>query len=379
MYNAVNVNDDLTIPAVQMNPATVFPGPDGQLGTSDDIRPYNNFLQQQTTISKNGTPYWEATDYALEGAPSAIYYETGDSLVISFCVRNYGDIQGSPPFYVSVYKNTRQSGNAVATKAFTNIPAPGQTFCNYSIKVTNVLAVTSSINSLHLWLNDSGNGTSANPECDYTNGVVVYDVTGTVNAQNDYASIFACEEIFIPILDNDEYSGTTFTVLNTPKYGTAVQSGGRLKYTHNASGSSGLPCKQTGNRIDTVHYRIESIVSHAEAYATVKIYNEPEMILENACSTSPKIVLSNSYEGFTYKWEYSPDGASGWQVLSTGSSSTELNSVQEGFYRITVSYDSGKTYQLKKGIRVVTNRTAVLPGGTVWYDMSFNPVNISWQ
>jgi hypothetical protein len=375
-YNSVNVNDDLTIPAVQMNPATVFPGPDGQLGTSDDIRPYNNFLQQQTTLSKNGTSYWEASDYAIEGIPNAVYDEIGDFLDISFCVKNYGDIQGTPPFYVSVYQNARQAGNAVVTKSFSSIPAAGQIECGYSIRIENVKA-TVSINSLHLWLNDSGNGTSANPECDYTNGVVVYDVTGTVNAQNDYASMFACGEVSIPILNNDEYSGTTFTVLNTPKYGTAVQSGGRLKYT---SGKSGvLPCEQTGNRIDTVHYRIESIVSHAEAYATVKIYSTPEMILENACSTSPKIVLSSSYEGFTYKWEYSPDGASGWQVLSTDSSSTELNSVQEGFYRITVSYDSGKTYQLKKGIEVVANRTAVLPGGTVWYDMSFNPVNISWQ
>jgi hypothetical protein len=378
-YNAVNINEDLTVPTVQLNPATVFPGPDGQLGTSDDIRPYNGYLQQQTTLSKTGIPYWEASDYAIEGVPSAIYYETGDSLVISFCVSNYGDVQGTPPFYVSVYQNARQSGNAVVTKSFSNIPAPGLTVCDYSIRIENV-KTTVSINSLHLWLNDSGAGTSVNSECDYTNGVVVYDVTGTVNAQNDYASMFQCEEITIPILANDEYSGTTFNILNTPKYGTAVQTGGKLKYTHNSSGTSGLSCEQTGNRIDTIRYGIQSIISSAvEADVIVKIYSLPEMLLENACSANPKIVLNSSYEGFTYKWEYSPDGASGWQVVQENSGSTELNITQEGFYRVTVSYDNGKTHQLKKGLEVVADRKTLLPGGIVWYEMSFNTVDITWQ
>jgi hypothetical protein len=45
-YNAVNVNEDLTIPRYPMNPATFFPGKDGILHTADDIQPFNNFLQQ---------------------------------------------------------------------------------------------------------------------------------------------------------------------------------------------------------------------------------------------------------------------------------------------------------------------------------------------
>jgi hypothetical protein len=377
-FNTTLINDNMTVQRYPVNPATIFPGPDGQLGTSDDIQPYNAFLQQQTTLSKNGTPYWESADYAIEGIPNTIYHALGDSLVISFCVTNYGDVQGTAPFHVSVYKNTRQTGNAVATKSYSNIPAPGQTIC-YSIKINNVLALGSLINSLHLWLNDSGTGTSANPECDYTNGVVIYDVTGTVAAQNDYASVFVCNEVSIPILANDTYSGTTFEILNTPKYGTIVQSGGVLKYT-NDGGTSGLPCEQTGNRTDTIRYKIKSIVSEAEAYAIVKIYNEPAMILEDACSASPKIVLSNTYDGFTYDWEYSPDGASGWTFLATDSGSTELKNItQAGFYRFTINYDNGKTYQLPKGIEVVVNLTTQLPGGTVWYDLSFNTVTINWQ
>jgi hypothetical protein len=377
-YNVVNVNEDLTIPAVRFNPATVFPGLDGQLGTTDDIQPYNNFLQQQTILNKAGTPYWEASDYAIEGVPTATYYPAvgADSLVISFCVKNYGDIQDAAPFHVSVYKNERLDGAAIVTESFSDIPAPGQMLCNYKINVPNVTATTS-IESLHLWLNDAGAGVSVNPECDYTNGVVVYDVTGDVAARNDYASIFVCDEIIVPILGNDEFVGTTFTILNTPKYGTAAPSGKQLRYT-SGGGTSLLPCEQTGNRIDTVHYQIASLFSSDEAYAVVKIYNPPEIILENACSANPKLVLSNSYEGFSYDWEYSLDGASGWTLVADNGG-TELNGVKAGFYRVTINYDNDKTYQVKTGVKIVVNRITQLPGGIVWYDMSSNSVNINWQ
>jgi hypothetical protein len=378
-YNSVNVNDDLTIPTVQFNPATVFPGPDGQLGTSDDVRPYNNYMQQQTTLSKNGTPYLEASDYAIEGIPTTLYDPDNDVLTINVCVRNYGDVQGTPPFYISVYKNARLSGNVVKTESYSNIPAPGQTTCtNYSIIVNNVLDVGLDIRSLHLWLNDNGGGKSINPECDSINGVVIYDVTGDVEAKDDYASIFVCGEAYIPILDNDEYAGTTFTILNSPvpKYGTVTQlPGGLLHYDHN-----GGTCEQTGNRTDTIRYGIQSIISSAvEANVIVKIYNKPGMMLEDSCSVNPKIVLSNSYDGFTYEWEHSSDGASGWEVIPADNSATKLGITQVGFYRVTIYYDNGKTHRLDEGLEVVANKTVQLPGGITWYELSSDTVNITWQ
>jgi hypothetical protein len=243
--------------------------------------------------------------------------------------------------------------------------------------VENVLA-TGGLNTLHLWLNDEGGGASVNPECDYTNGVVIYDITGDVAAENDYASIFECDAVSIPILANDDYSGTTFKILNTPKYGTVSQSGGVLKYTNNASGTSGLPCEQSGNRTDTIRYKIESLVSPAEAYAVVKIYNPPDMILENACSINPKLVLNNSYDGFSYDWEHSLDGASGWTLVADDGG-TELNNVKAGFYRVTINYDNNRKYQLKTGVKVVEKLKTTLPGEIVWYEMSSNSININWQ
>jgi hypothetical protein len=244
--------------------------------------------------------------------------------------------------------------------------------------VNNVLDVGLDIRSLHLWLNDNGGGKSINPECDSINGVVIYDVTGDVEAKDDYASIFVCGETYIPILDNDIYAGTTFTILNTPapKYGTVTQlPGGLLHYDHN-----GGTCEQTGNRTDTIRYGIQSIISSAvEANVIVKIYNKPEMMLEDSCSVNPKIALSNSYDGFTYQWEHSSDGASGWEVIPADNSATKLNITEAGFYRVTILYDNGKTHQLRKGLKVTANKTVQLPGGITWYEFSSNTVNITWQ
>jgi hypothetical protein len=371
-YNAVNINENLTVPTVQLNPSTVFPGPDGQLGTSDDVRPYNGYLQQQTTLSKSGTPYWEASDYAIENVQN-MYYQTADSLVITFCVRNHGDIQGATPFHVSVYKNERQAGNMVVTKSFDNIPASEGIICGYSIKVENVTTNTS-VNSLHLWLNDQGEGKVVNPECDTINGSVSFHVTGIVTAQDDYASVFVCEETNIDILDNDEYAGTTFSILKPPKYGTTDQAGGHLIYKN--IDALGLSC--TGNRIDTIRYKIESILMSDEADVIVKIYNKPEMILEDSCSVNPKIVLSNSYDGFTYEWGYSLNGETGWEVIPDNNA-TKLSITKGGFYRVTITYDNGKTHQLQKGIQVTANKTVQLPGGITWYEFSSNTVNITWQ
>ena len=65
-YNVVNINKDLTVPSVQFNPATLFAGADNQMNTADDIRPFNAFLQQQTSIYKNGTSFWKLPEKTRE-------------------------------------------------------------------------------------------------------------------------------------------------------------------------------------------------------------------------------------------------------------------------------------------------------------------------
>lgn len=51
-YNVTNINDDLTVPAVCFDNATVFSSNDGTIR-----RPYNNFMQQAGYITPTGEPY----------------------------------------------------------------------------------------------------------------------------------------------------------------------------------------------------------------------------------------------------------------------------------------------------------------------------------
>jgi uncharacterized repeat protein (TIGR02543 family) len=104
-YNAVNINDDLTVPRYQVNPATVFPGIDGVLGTADDVRPYNNFLQQQTTLSTDGVPVWLTPDAVADATISSYSAVGGDIVAVKVGIINQGDAALGPPVHVTLYRD----------------------------------------------------------------------------------------------------------------------------------------------------------------------------------------------------------------------------------------------------------------------------------
>ena len=374
-YNVLNVNEDLTVPSMPLSSTTVFPGPDGQLGTADDVRPFNNFLQQQTELNKDGTPLWLAPDYVIDNL-STNYYSLGDSMVINVCVKNIGDAQGAAPFYITVYKNTRLAGNEMVTVQFPSVPLPGGPAICYSVKVENA----GTANTLILSVNDKGGEVNASPECDYSNGTESLDMSDLVRAENDYATVFECGEITIPILANDHFTGSTFVITDNPELGTATPSGSNIKYEN--TGGLSLSCDQTGNMTDTITYKISSVTSSSTAKVFVRILKSPGMILEDACSVNPHIVLANTYADMEYTWEYSTDGtgtgAGAWQTVVANTSETSLNINKEGFYRVTVSHSSVPTCNVSKGIHVTLNRKLTLPGNVLWYDMSYSIVTITW-
>ena len=103
-YNAVNVNEDLTIPKYHLNPATVFPGYNGVLGGGDDVRPFNNFLQQQTILNQDGTPLWPGPEAQVSGTPTFNYNES-DAMTVTIDVKNAGDAIFQSPFYITAYRD----------------------------------------------------------------------------------------------------------------------------------------------------------------------------------------------------------------------------------------------------------------------------------
>jgi len=99
MYNAVNVNNDLTIPTVQLNPASTFAGDDRSLGTGDDVRPFNNYLQQQTILSQDGIPLGLTPNGEIIGSPTFVYDDIADEMIIILQMRNGGGAIFQNPFY----------------------------------------------------------------------------------------------------------------------------------------------------------------------------------------------------------------------------------------------------------------------------------------
>ncbi|MDR2954982.1 MAG: VCBS repeat-containing protein [Prevotella sp.] len=178
-YNSLNVNENLTVPKIYLSPATVFPGEDGILGTADDVRPFNNFLQQQTMLNKNGTPLWLAPNGQITGTPVFNLDEGSDNMNIKVQVTNVGDAPFKAPFKVTVYKN--EVGN---TKKFThtypNAIAIGET-AEISFTIPDFQAEWTPNSGIIVKINDSGNGTEDWPVCqtDYTE----YNYRGIIPTQ----------------------------------------------------------------------------------------------------------------------------------------------------------------------------------------------------
>ncbi|MDL2305892.1 FG-GAP-like repeat-containing protein [Bacteroides sp. OttesenSCG-928-D19] len=196
LYNAVNVNEDLTIPKYQINPAIVFPGSDGILGTSHDVRPYNNFLQQQTVLSKNGTPLWLTPDVYPD--PTLISSTViGDSVSITIGIINKGDASIGSPVYVSLYKESISTANYMITDS-TNIQVhPGDT--GYVIVRIPDMSLYPAANIV-VRVNDNGMTFTYQPECDDTNN--------TLTIQNPALSLYMEKDATLLLTPPVQHNGT---------------------------------------------------------------------------------------------------------------------------------------------------------------------------
>jgi uncharacterized repeat protein (TIGR02543 family) len=127
-YNATNINENLRVPRSPMNPATVFPGPD-DLNTLDDVRPYNAFLKQQTTLSKDGMPFWPLPDAVFDDTQPVTVTLDGDSVSIILCIANRGSAALGSPVYASLYRDSVKLENLLATDSLAGYIYPGDTAC----------------------------------------------------------------------------------------------------------------------------------------------------------------------------------------------------------------------------------------------------------
>jgi gliding motility-associated-like protein len=159
-YHIHNINDDLTIPAVQKNNATDLNGR------------YNSFMEQQSLLDTNG--YYRQRAASLYGELGCISYDPSAQLyTISFDLHNRMDASLTAPagMPVAFYDGDPLSGGALLGVYYTSQPiAAGESLLDLKFSFTSP-----PLTQLHMVVNTDNSSLStidedefSIPECDYT-------------------------------------------------------------------------------------------------------------------------------------------------------------------------------------------------------------------
>ena len=167
-YNAVYINKDLSIPKVPINLATVFPGSGAGV-----VRPFNNFLQQQTTLSQDGVPLWVTPKAEIAGTPTFSYDgSSGGKMTITLQVKNTGDAIFKNPFYVSVFRDA-VGGSPNYTYKYENTIDVGETI-TLTLVLENFETTWTPNNFLIIKINAKSDGVTDQEVCDEDNVLFFY-------------------------------------------------------------------------------------------------------------------------------------------------------------------------------------------------------------
>ena len=191
MYNVTNVNKNLTIPQYLFNNATPFTDPQGVVR-----RPYNNFLQQATTIDQYGRPFYAVPDVAMDTSASS--QMVGDSLVLTFSYCNLGDNTLNAPYPVTVFVNNYGGDTLCTTLVNNSLPKDSCTQSEIRLPL-NALCNLPIVDAFVIAVNCAGNGIAQNgslqPECDTTNNTATVTIHIEPATDSTYISVHACDTL----------------------------------------------------------------------------------------------------------------------------------------------------------------------------------------
>ena len=211
LYNVTNINKDLTVPSTLFNNATAFTDPDGVVR-----RPFNNFLQQATTLDQYGRPFSRMLNVSVT-TDTSLTYENG-MFTYSFTFCNDGGQTLNEPFSITYYADSYQ-GPIIRTE---DIYA--------SLMVNNCLTITTQFTDAELLafpdletiviaVNDNGTGVAQTggqqEECDTTDNFFYFPAS-PCNIPNDTVMADICvrepysDENFDILASETETAGTYY-------------------------------------------------------------------------------------------------------------------------------------------------------------------------
>ena len=199
MYNVTNVNKDLTIPVPLFDNATAFTDPQGVVR-----RPFNNFLQQATTLDQYGRPFMNLANLSIASTPSITY--EGDNIQVTITICNTGELMFEGPLYVSTYTS---SGDLIQTTEVSQSLQPGECVPLILDISVSLLATFENPYPLRVSVNDQGEGAAQygglQSECDTSDNSIQFDgrpcqvtVPNVITPNGD-----GFNDAFVPQLEGD--------------------------------------------------------------------------------------------------------------------------------------------------------------------------------
>ena len=211
MYNVTNINKDLTVPVPLFDNATAFTDPDGVVR-----RPFNNFLQQATTLDQYGRPFSRMLNVSVTTDTSMTYANGMFTYSFTFC--NDGGQTLNEPFSITYYADSYQ-GPIIRTEEIYS-----------SLMVNNCLTITTQFTDAELLafpdletivvaVNDNGTGVAQTggqqEECDTTDNFFFFPASpcnipkDTVTADICVREPYSDENFDIPAAET-ETAGTFY-------------------------------------------------------------------------------------------------------------------------------------------------------------------------
>ncbi|MCR4964288.1 MAG: gliding motility-associated C-terminal domain-containing protein, partial [Bacteroidales bacterium] len=173
LYNVTNVNRDLTIPTPLFDNATAFTDPQGVVR-----RPFNNFLQQATTLDQYGRPFMTLANATATTDTSITITDNLISLTFRIC--NTGSQSLNAPFSITYYVDSYQ-GEILRTETINAMLPPDSCIDWQTSFSNNELLNYPDIQTIVIAINDNGTGVAQNggqqEECDTTDNFFYFDAT----------------------------------------------------------------------------------------------------------------------------------------------------------------------------------------------------------